>query len=199
MDINAYIDALVKIRANVIPRAVRKALTDTAFRVRRDSIKKINSRLIIRNKYSERSIRVKPAIGSRIDTMESQTGSLLEYMRLQEEGTVVSAKRSRLAIPTSRSRISQSKTKPVASRYRLNNIGQVKGKGSKVFAANLRRKGFYIRKSKQLIMIRNLEKKSVTIKPVRWLSDATEHEATRDKMSRRFIFEANAAMGIANS
>ena len=194
VNMTQYVQALAKINSKVIPGAVRETLNDTAFRIRKKSIEGMAEKLTNRNRWSEKSIRVDQARGSDIHQMKSVVGSVLPHMKLHEHGGVVRARRSKLGIPTDKSRIGGNRAKRITSRKKLTSIGDFGAKGTKAFAANLRKKGLYIRNRKRLIMLRNFEHSAVTIKPTHWLSEPTFKEATSDNFNRRFKIAAERAL-----
>ena len=195
-DIKGYIKALRKTRNFAIPNAVKTTLDITAFDVRKMYINIIGEKFILRNKWTAGSIRVIKAKANRnISLIQSETGSVSPYMEKQEKGGTVTAKGSRLPIPTEKARVSESRGKPVSTKFRMNRLGKItKGRKAKFFIAKFRREGIYTRKGKRLVMIRNLEKSSVTIKAVHSLTEATNKEATERNFNRRFILAAEREM-----
>jgi hypothetical protein len=142
-----------------------------------------------------RSIRFSPAkVRSSGAVGYSQTGSISPYLPTQEAGATIRARRRKIAIPTKAARTSGLKTKPVARRYRMNQIGRV-GQGSKFFFLPLRKPGLFTRKGKKLIMIRDISVRSYRLRPIHWHSDAVR-KITRPLMEQVFVREAKKQLGL---
>ena len=71
----------------------------------------MNTKFILKNKWTEGSVRVEKAVGTRIDVMESVVGSGLEYLNTQEHGGF------KVANPTSDSA-------PIATSYAAGQTGK---------------------------------------------------------------------------
>lgn len=85
-----------------IPFATRATLNDAAFYTRQESLNQIRKELVLRNKFTEQSIRVDRAVGIDIKKQKSEVGSIAEYMKDQELGGTKSKEGSRgIPIPTS--------------------------------------------------------------------------------------------------
>jgi hypothetical protein len=101
-EVKQYERDLKVFAANAFPYAARQTLNDVAFAAQKTA--KLNARtsLVLRNKFTEQSIRVERATGLNIRQMYSVMGSVAPYMEDQEFGGV---KRKRgktgVAIPTS--------------------------------------------------------------------------------------------------
>jgi len=92
-----------KVRIKSLPYAVRQTLNDLAWETRRVSQGNISSQMILRNQWTTKSIRVKPARSLVLRNMQSEIGSTEDYMRKQEHGDTerpTPASRG-LALPTS--------------------------------------------------------------------------------------------------
>lgn len=68
---------------NAIPEAQKDTLNRAAFATRKLSLKEIDKDMVLRNKHTQRSVRVKQATRQK---MESRIGSTEDYMLTQEEG-----------------------------------------------------------------------------------------------------------------
>lgn len=83
-----------------VPFASRNAVNTTAFEAMRQWRGEIKRSFVLRNQYTERSIRVEKAQGGRGGgRIEAVVGSLAPYMSTQEFGGTVSGKSGKKAIP----------------------------------------------------------------------------------------------------
>lgn len=189
-NLKKYIKKLKKLGKNQLPEVIRKTMDATAFDVRKESIKQINNLFTTRNKFTEKSMRVRMSKKTRnIDQIQSEIGSSQHYMKTQEDGGTIQAKRNRIPIPTRRSRVGGNDRKPIAARFRMNRLGNMGG-GNKFFKAKFNRVGIFYRKGKQLIMVRSLEHSSVHIKRSPWLKNSIDRQAQERQLNRRFVFFA---------
>lgn len=70
-----------------VPHAARNALNTIAFTARERWQRQLYfSDMVLRNRWTERSIQVDRARGTNVSTMQSVVGSTAPYMRVQEEG-----------------------------------------------------------------------------------------------------------------
>lgn len=175
---------LAKMRKKDLPNAVKATLNDTAFGVRQKIQKDLPSNFTIRNRFTERSIRVNKVVGNNIKTMFSEVGSVQEYMKTQEDGGVVRSRTSTLPIPTREARIGKSSKKMVARRFKLDRLG----KG--IFFGKFGKKGIFIQKKRGIRMLYSLDQAQVFIKPSKWLAPAVARRASESELSRRFVFQA---------
>lgn len=96
-----------------IPFAMRNTLNAVAFDARGEWVKRIKRTMTLRNRYTERSIRVQKVTRQVVDEMQSSVGSLLDYMEKQEQGGQESAKgKHGVPIPTSSAAGQAKKTRP---------------------------------------------------------------------------------------
>jgi len=72
-----------------VPFALRAALTSSAFALREAWQGEIKRSFILRNNYTERSIRVEKATSLNVATMQAVTGSVAAYLDEQEEGATI--------------------------------------------------------------------------------------------------------------
>jgi hypothetical protein len=85
-----------------LPFAMRNALNAVAFDARAEWQKRIKRSMTLRNKYTERSLRVEKVQTNRLADMQARVGSTLDYMAKQELGGRESAKgKHGVPIPTS--------------------------------------------------------------------------------------------------
>ena len=125
------------------------------------------------------------------------TGTVSTYLPLQEKGGTVRARRSRMAIPTKSARIGRSKSRPVASRFRMNRMGQV-GRGGKFFIMRSKsgKLGIFTRRTKRkLVMVRDLSVRSFHLRAKNWHSDAVRKFNKKSLYMRVFIREAKKGLG----
>lgn len=85
-----------------VPYAVRNTLNDTAFLAREEWTRQLQSTFVLRNKWTEKGLRVDKASGRNVATMQAVVGSLRDYMKDREEGST-ETKRGKhgVAIPMS--------------------------------------------------------------------------------------------------
>lgn len=86
-------------RASAIPYAVRNALNRTAFAAREVWQEEIRSSFTLRNRYTERSVRVERVQGRDPSGMVARIGSVAAYMGDQERGAQVKGKTGLKGIP----------------------------------------------------------------------------------------------------
>jgi hypothetical protein len=83
-----------------VPYMVRDTLTGCAFALQRAWRADVRGAFVLRNKYTEKSIRVDKATGTKVASMEAVTGTIAPFMRDQEEGNTVRGRGKHKAIPT---------------------------------------------------------------------------------------------------
>lgn len=194
-DYRAYQSALKRLSRDLFPRAMADTLNSVGKAVHNRSIRNARGRFTLRNTYTVRSIRFSPAkVRSSGKVGYSQTGSISPYLPMQETGATVRARRRRIPIPTRAARTSGLKTKPVARRYRMNQIGRI-GRGSKFFFIPLRKPGLFTRKGRRLIMIRDVSVRSYRLRPTHWHTDAVRKFGKRSVMEQVFVREAKKQLG----
>jgi len=79
---------LDKVRTQAIPHATRNSLNESAFLGRFTWQGAIRTKLITRNRFTERRIGVNKARGTNLPTMEAVLGHTERYMRTQEDGGI---------------------------------------------------------------------------------------------------------------
>lgn len=93
--------------------AMRNTLNAVAFDARKEWVKRAARTFTLRNRYTERSLRVDKVRTQKLAEMESRVGSVLPYMATQEEGGQETAKgKHGVAIPTSSAAGQARKTRP---------------------------------------------------------------------------------------
>lgn len=92
-------DHLERFAKRAVPYAARDALNGCAFELRKEWQEKIRGTFTLRNKFTERSIRVEKASGLDLRTMQSRTGSVAAYMADQETGATIRGSGKHKAIP----------------------------------------------------------------------------------------------------
>jgi hypothetical protein len=97
--IDKVVADLGKFAKRAMPHAVRNATNELAFKARKVWVSTIEEKMVLRNRYTLRSIRVDKAKGVDIERMQAVLGSGLKYMAAQEEGASHQL-RNRHAIPT---------------------------------------------------------------------------------------------------
>jgi len=84
------------------PHAMRFALNDMAFDARGEWSDEMRRSMTLRNTYTQRSLGVRRAIGTNLQTMQSEVGSRLDYVAEQEQGsTQLAHGKHGVPIPTS--------------------------------------------------------------------------------------------------
>ncbi len=92
---------LERFSKTAVPFASRQTLNQLAFQTRQQYLSNARSKLTLRNKFTERSIRFDKTRSLNMGTMETRAGSVQQYMATQEfGGTEVSAGKQGVAIPT---------------------------------------------------------------------------------------------------
>jgi hypothetical protein len=186
-----------------LPFATRSTINTAAFTTRRLGIENARNSMTLRNKFTERSIRVKKSQSLNIQAQTARVGSVQDYMRDQEFGkTNVKKGKQGVRIPTSyasgeglhanpRKRVVRpsnrinritlrNKQKRGKTRAQQNLIAVKEAAGSKqkfVFMDLGRRKGIFKvlggKKNPRVRMVHDLTEQSVTIPPNPWLKPAT--------------------------
>ena len=135
-----------------IPLAAAGTLDNMAFESRQLSIRNFKRKRIIRSNWTERGMLFeKSKKNVPIHQMESRSGNIRDYADLLESGGTVRPDGKTLEIPALGSRVSKSKRKRIAARFRLNMLSKVRrmpkisGSPTRRFAAmlNIARKEKY--------------------------------------------------------
>ena len=137
-----------------LPFATRNTLNQAAFMAQREAKEGIRAKMVLRNRFTEQSIRVEQAKSLQIASQEAVTGSIADYMEDQEFGGVKSKRgKHGVAIATS---YAAGQGEGVRPRTRLprkpNKLGNIR--------LQRRRTGTGSRKQRNLIAIRQAVKTS---------------------------------------
>lgn len=92
---------LKNLKERAIPFATRKTLNDVAFKAQAIAKADIERDMILRNRYTQQSIRVERAKTLDIKRQSASIGSTADYLEMQEFGGIEQAKGKGLVIPTS--------------------------------------------------------------------------------------------------
>lgn len=148
-EIRLFERALGVLRKRGVPFAVRDAINQQAFTAQKLWRRKMSAEFILRNRWTQGSVRVKKAHTLKISRMESRVGSLADYMKESELGGVTRG--GKTSIPSSSAAGQAKGSKP---RMRL-----VRG-ANKIAAITLKRPRHRNRKVRNLISIRRARKTS---------------------------------------
>lgn len=99
-DIDRMEKDLKLFNARALPYATRQTLTGAAFAARTNWQGEIDDKLVTRNQYTRRSVRVEQARSLKISAQRSVVGSIADYMDITEEGGTESGRSGNKAIPT---------------------------------------------------------------------------------------------------
>lgn len=201
-DTREYNRAMAKLTKEQLPRVQVNTINAVARVVHSASEKNIREKMTIRNQYTMRSMRFSPAkVRSGGQAGYAETGSISPYLPLQETGGTVRAKAQRVPIPTVSGARMGSKAKIIAPRFRMNRLGVLGSGGTKFFYAPFRKPGIFYRKGRgknaKLIMVRDLSRKSIKVKPTHWHTNAVKKFGTRSLMEQVFVREARKIIGAA--
>lgn len=189
---------LKRYNQDALPKAVAASINAVSGAAHSQSERNVRTRFTIRNRFTMRSMKLwKANPKPDIRRINSVTGTISSYLPLQEKGGTVRARRQRMAIPTKAARISRSKSRPVARRFRMNRMGQV-GSGGKFFVMRSKRGklGIFTRRTKrQLVMVRDLSVRSFHLRAKNWHSDAVRKFNKKSLYMRVFIREAKKGLG----
>lgn len=189
---------LTELNARALPLATRAVLNKLAFQSRTEAQTLIVSEMVLRNKYTLKSIRVDQARGSNISAQQSVMGSTADYMFDQEYGGNKRRKSGKaVVIPTSfsaglgrgakpRTRMPRGALKmgsiaiqraanAGANRRQRNVINIAASKGGFAYLDLGRRKGiFKIDKKGNPTMVHDLTRAAVRIPGVRWMQRSVD-------------------------
>ena len=192
IETQSYMRAMRAIGRQALPRAVAEALNAAADASAAEAKRNVQRRLIVRTAFTLRSIRQdRTARGTNFVTMHSRVGSNSPYLPIQDEGGTITAEKNRIPLPTLGARTGRSIRRSIATRYRMNRMGDF-GSGSKFFIGKSRRGrvGIYERMARRIRMIRSLEETRVKIPATRWFSDAIARFGTPQFIRAKFIAAA---------
>lgn len=179
---------LIRIRRSAAPLTMRGTLNDLAYLSGSRASRNMGAKFILRNKYTVRGLIVKQATQRNIKNMISVVGHVSDYMLLQEEGGIISAKSRYKQIPTKRARIGKNIRKVVRQPYRMRNL-EIRGR--KYFVGSPKGKlGIFIRIGKRVVMLWDLSRQKVTIKKCVWFEPAIMESAQRGEFEKIFLENA---------
>lgn len=203
IDTAAYARAMQRLLREEYPATVAETLNETADAVTKRSERYLKSRLTVRTKFTTNSLKrgaarpyhaLNKAVGRNVTRMFSRAGSFSPYLGIQDTGGKQRPRSgSRYPIPTLRARIGRNAERRIAGRYNLGRMGDL-GRNSRFFigkpkpTGGSRPVGLYERRNnnKRLVMIRNLESRSVEIPASRWHRDAANELGSRRMIQARF-------------
>jgi hypothetical protein len=190
--------ALVKNRA--IPFATKAMVNDAAFDARKEAISIVEDRMVLKNAWTKKSIRVQKETTLNIARQASKIGSTEEYMADQEFGTTKRGRgRHGVSIPTGyaagqegqrpRTRLAQKANRIQNIKLRRNRRGssrkirnmiavkQAAARGNKYVFLDTGRKKMIAKvlggkKRPKVKMVQDLSHKIVVIRPNPWLGTA---------------------------
>lgn len=192
-----------------IPYAIRNTLNDAAFDARRTWIAKLPGKFTLRNRWTERSIRVRKARGRTVGRMVATIGSTREYMLTQEEGgTETPTGHVGVPVPTARAAGQARGTRPRskvprrANRLRRITLSNARNRGRSRAQKNAiaisvakrgggrfafldlgRRKGIFrimgSAKRSRIEMMWDLSHRSIRTKPTHMLEDTMDEVGAR--------------------
>lgn len=93
-------ESLERFASKAYPHAMRNALNGCAFELRKGWQSEIRQTFTLRNRFTERSIRVEKASGIDVRGMKAVTGSVAPFMGDQEVGASVRGRSRHKAIPS---------------------------------------------------------------------------------------------------
>lgn len=127
IQIKKYNRRLNQIGSKGIPLAAAGTLNHQAFESRRLSIRNFKRKRVIRSNWTERGMRFEQTRSNiPIRMMESRSGNIRDYADLLEGGGTVKPDGRVLEIPALGSRVSKSKRKRIAARFKLNRLAKVR-------------------------------------------------------------------------
>ena len=188
---------LREINEKAIPFATRATINEMAFGSQKLARQEIQSKMVLRNKFTVSSVRVDQARGLHIASQQAKMGSIADYMDEQEFGGCKRRKRGRsVGIPTSFAagqRGARPRTRLPRKAYQMAQImlrkGQKRGANARQqnainIATNLggftfldlgKRKGiFKIDKKGRPTMVHDLSRASVRIPALKWMKPSVD-------------------------
>lgn len=182
-----------------------RTLNITAHAVDNKSRRNLQSSMILRNQYTERSLRVSDArVRKSGGTGYAEVGSISPYLPLQETGGVRRPVRgSRVPVPTRTARGGDWR-QPVLRRFALKPsaaIGRPGRPGGKMFilrpGPTLQKPAIFARPTRRrLVKVRLLHERSYRVRPTRWHSAAVKQFGNQRVMMQVFNREAKKRLGM---
>lgn len=188
----------------VLPDAVARALNETADAITMQSRLNVSRRLTVRTQFTLNSIRTKNrARGRNVSRMFARTGTISNYLPIQNTGGIMRARGRSIVIPTISARSGSNKN-IISPRFRMNRMGNFGpsygGKTTRFFMGTPkggnRRAGIYFRShnNKKLTMVRNVESSTVQVPGSAWFDDAIKGAAPT--LPDRFRRIVQAILGV---
>ena len=116
-DIEHFERQLQTFAKKALPFATRQTLNSAAFAAQKTGRENVRNQMVTRNRFSVQSIQVDKARGLNIRSQEAITGSIADYMRVQEFGGIKAKEgKEGVSIPTSASAGQPENSQP---RYKL--------------------------------------------------------------------------------
>jgi len=150
------VDDLKAFRKRALPYAVRSALNTAAFDARSQWQHEIRRSFTLRNRYTERSVRVTRVEGTDLRRMVAIVGSVAPYMGDQEHGATVRARRRKKAIPAPGAAgqpPGKTRTKLIRRPHRLSSIRVPKATGGTVKQRWAAAIGEAVRKRRRFVLL----------------------------------------------
>lgn len=188
-----YKKKLLALGSDVLPRVIAETINTVAGFAHAQSIRNVRNRFVLRNQYTERSLRYyKANPKADISRINAVTGSVQSYMALQETGGYREPKRGSKAPEATLAARGGDPRKVVRKKYAAGTLGPNQFVG--VPRGGNRQYGVYqrVKNNKFLVMIRNISKARIPVDPKHWHTDAVGAYAKRDVLTREFIRQAEA-------
>jgi hypothetical protein len=203
-DMQPYIKELAKVEGGLALAAAETLNTVGSF-AHAQSIRNMHKDFILRNHYSEGSMRAYPVNYKRsngqvrdIARMKYITGTVSPYLPLQESGGVQKARKKFIPMPTLAGR-GGSKSKAIPASLRLDKLGPrafvlspsngaPRVRHGKVVPHTLTKAAIFYRKSKhRLVKLRLVDEKTQRVKPTHWHTEAVRRYGTYAVISTAYV------------
>lgn len=187
---------LKRMSKEAFPKAVAATLTTLGRAAHNRSIRNIKQKMIVRNQYTERSMKFYKASPLKsFDRMNAVTGSISPYLPIQDTGGTVRGKGGRVPIPSNALR-GPDRRKVIPARFRMRRLGRLGAPGSKFFVTGgSGREAIYYRKNKTTAVRLRTLKRSYRVPARRWHTDAVRAFSSRSLFEAAFNREARKALG----
>jgi hypothetical protein len=125
--IKLFESQLKAFKDSALPFATRQTVNSAAFETMKRAKIRVREDFILKNKFTEKSIRVNPTRSLDVDTQEASVGSTADYMAVQEHGGIKSKKgKHGVTLPTSvaagQAQGSKPRTKTPKPRFKMSAI-----------------------------------------------------------------------------
>ena len=198
-DTGVWIRKLQRASKEALPRAQAAAINAIARVAHAASGRTLRRVLILRNQYTERSLRISEArVSGRTGRVGyAKAGTISQYLPLQETGGQRRPVRGRkVPVPTLAARGGNWR-RPILRRFTVGRSVEL-GRGSKFFVLRTRRgSAIFTRPSKRrLLKVRILGARSYHLKATHWHTAAVRKYATRSLLAQVFVREAKRQLGL---